>query len=43
MHWDQERQRKLVHLTREDLGWLESVADVLDVVVDDRVATLAHA
>ena len=42
MHRNQERQRKLVHLFGEDLRWLKRVGDVLDVVVYNWVAALAH-
>jgi hypothetical protein len=43
MHWNQEAQRQLVHLLREDFGGLERVGYVLNVVVDNGVTALAHA
>lgn len=43
VHGDEEGQREVVHLLREDLAGFEAVADTLDVVVEDWVATLSHA
>lgn len=38
VHGNEEGQRQVIHLFREDLVWLESICDVRDIVIDDRVA-----
>lgn len=43
VHGDEEGQREVVHLLREDLAGFEAVAYTLDVVVEHWVAALAHA
>lgn len=43
VHGDEEAQREMVHLFREDLAGLKGVGNTLDIVVKYWVATLTHS